>query len=129
MVTGTDRGKFGAVISTMDMKSMAAGVNASLGGDDAGPSPHEYLEAALASCTVITVRMYAERKNIPLIATHVTVETVSESAAESKLSRRLRFEGALSAEQRTRLLEIANKCPIHKLLHSKIAIETIEEAV
>ena len=129
MVTGTDRGKLGAVISTADMKSMAAGVGASLGGDDGGPTPHEYLEAALAACTVITVKMYASRKNMPLIATHVTVETESESAEKSKLNRRIRFEGNLSPEDKKRLLEIANKCPIHKLLHSQVEISTVMEEV
>ncbi len=126
MVTGTDRGQLGAEVNTTDFKSMVAGVGSSLGGDDGGPTPHEYLEAALAACTIITVKMYAQRKQMKLVATHVSVTTLSEGA-ESKLERKIRFEGTLTPEERARLLEIANKCPIHKLLHSKIEISTVVE--
>lgn len=125
MVTGNDRNKFGATLSTGTHELMA-GVNASLGGDDLAASPHELLEAALAACTVITVRMYAERKQIPLKNTHVQVKIVREVPGEATIAREVRFEGELSAEQRQRLLEIANKCPLHKLLTGKIDIDTKE---
>jgi len=128
MVNGTDRGQLGAEISTKDFKSMVSGVGSALGGDDGGPTPHEYLEAALAGCTIITVKMYAQRKQMKLVATHVSVDTISEGAV-SKIARKIRFEGDLTPEERARLLEIANKCPIHKMLHGKIEVETLVEEV
>jgi putative redox protein len=103
--------------------SIISGVSEKLGGRDEGPNPHELLEAALAACTIITVQMYADRKGIPLESTDVKVTTISEGA-ESVISRELSFRGNLTPEQKTRLTEIADKCPIHKLLESKIAIQT-----
>lgn len=103
--------------------SIISGVPEKLGGRDEGPNPHELLEAALAACTIITVQMYADRKGIPLESTDVKVTTVSEGA-ESVISRELSFRGNLTPEQKTRLTEIADKCPIHKLLESKVTIQT-----
>lgn len=94
-----------------------------LGGQDQGPNPHEVLEAALSACTIITAQMYANRKKINLTSTHVVVEIVTEGA-ETVISRQVSFRGELTDEQRERLTEIVNKCPIHKLLQSQVTIQT-----
>jgi putative redox protein len=123
MITAKRNGKLGAV-STVRDHQVVSGITKQSGGDDEGMSPHELLETALASCTIITVQMYANRKAWPLESTDVVVTTDSEGA-NSHLTREITFKGNLDEEQRARLLEIANKCPIHKLLTSNIEIETI----
>jgi putative redox protein len=95
----------------------------SKGGTDTGPSPHEYLGAALAACTSMTLKMYAGRKAIPLENAIVTVDIERVEDIE-KLSRDIRLIGHLSAEEKERLMEIANKCPIHKALAGQIQIKT-----
>jgi putative redox protein len=103
--------------------SIIAGVSAALGGQDEGLNPHEILEGALAACTIITVQMYANRKGIKLESTDVVVK-ILEEGAETKISRKISLRGELSEDEKTRLMEIADKCPIHKLLESKVAIQT-----
>lgn len=93
------------------------------GGDNQGPSPHEILEASLVACTAMTLMMYAKRKHWPLVDVKVEVHIESE-AAETQFGRVVEFVGTLSAEQRTRLLEIANRCPVHRLLTGNIQIRT-----
>ena len=93
------------------------------GGDDAGLSPHEFLLAALGSCTAMTVRVYAERKQWPLRTVEVRL-TQEKRDGVHVLSRTLHVEGDLDDEQRQRLLEIAQKCPVHKTLTGEIRIET-----
>ena len=95
-----------------------------LGGHDEGLGPHEILEAALAACTIITLQMYANHKHWNLISANVTVNIDSESNQESHISRKIRFQGDLTEEQRRSLIAIANKCPIHKILSSNITIKT-----
>jgi len=93
------------------------------GGGGTGPSPHEYLAAALASCTSMTLKMYAERKGWPLQDAIVTV--VAERAGDVEhITRDIRLLGRLDAEQTERLLEIANKCPLHKVLVGETQIKT-----
>ncbi|MBC7714040.1 MAG: OsmC family protein [Rhizobacter sp.] len=101
-----------------------AGVNESLGGHDEGMNPHELLESSLAACTIITVQMYANRKNIKLESTDVTIKITAEGP-ETRMSREITFKGDLSEAERSRLLEIADKCPIHRLLESHVKIDTI----
>ncbi|MDB5961764.1 MAG: osmotically inducible protein OsmC [Massilia sp.] len=88
------------------------------GGDDAGPSPHDLYDAALASCKAMTVVWYARRKAIPL--TSVDVEIERDASAERqgvyKLDVTLHLGGELSDAQREELLTVAGKCPIHKLM-------------
>ncbi len=93
------------------------------GGAGTGPSPHEYLAAALASCTSMTLKMYAERKSWKLENVLVTVDIERVNDVEI-LIRDVQLIGALDADQKERLLDIASKCPIHKALTGEIEIKT-----
>jgi putative redox protein len=94
-----------------------------VGGEDSGPSPFEFLASALGACTAITLRMYAQRKSWPLENVEVTVR-VERSKDLTHFDREMRLLGDLTDEQRQRLLEIAERCPVHKALSGKIAIKT-----
>jgi putative redox protein len=96
----------------------------SVGGDDQGPGPTEFLQAALGSCTAITVTMVAQRKQMPLKDVRVQV-SMDKTADATKFHREIEFVGDLTAEQREYLLGIANKCPVHKILSGKIEIDTV----
>ena len=93
------------------------------GGAGTGPSPHEYLAAALASCTSMTLKMYSERKTWKLENAIVTVDIERTNDVEI-LSRDIQLIGELDNEQKERLMEIADKCPIHKALAGQIQIKT-----
>ena len=95
----------------------------SKGGSDTGPSPHEYLGAALAACTSMTLKMYAGRKEMKLENAIVTVDIERSDDVET-FSREIQLQGNLSEEEKERLLEIADKCPIHKALAGQIQIKT-----
>lgn len=95
------------------------------GGKDLGLSPKELLIAALAACTSATVRMYADRKQWDLQEVKVNIEMErDEEQNKTFITRNVEFIGNLDAEQRDRLLQIANKCPVHKILSNPIAIST-----
>ncbi|MBX3364631.1 MAG: OsmC family protein [Phycisphaeraceae bacterium] len=88
-----------------------------LGGGDAGATPVELLLASLASCTTITVRMYADRKGYPLRSVRVTATRPEAPPGPiPELSLQLTLEGELDDEQRRRLIEIAHRCPVHRTL-------------
>ncbi len=106
-----------------------------VGGNDFGPSPYEFVSAGLATCTAMTLKMYANRKAWELdnVEVHTNFNKVhaqdcenceSDTAKIDTFERTIKIEGNLSEEQRARLLEIANKCPVHKTLHSKIDVKT-----
>jgi putative redox protein len=94
-----------------------------LGGDDTGLAPFEHVLAGLGACTSMTIKMYADRKAWPVANVHVDLSLHKEDDGY-RLTRKIRLDGDLSDEQRTRLLDIANKCPVHKMLTGKIAIDS-----
>jgi putative redox protein len=111
------------------------------GGLDTGPGPYDFLLAALGTCTAMTLRLYAERKELPLAQVRVTLghrKIHAEDCAEcetrtgllDEITREIELReaspGALDENQRTRLLEIADKCPVHRTLTSEIIIRTSE---
>ena len=108
---------------------------ASAGGTDTGASPYELLLAALGACTSMTVAMYARRKAWPLedvtvYLRHTRIHAADCADCETKeglldrIERDIHFDGPLSDEQRSKLIEIANKCPVHRTLTSEVNIQT-----
>ena len=95
------------------------------GGNDTGAAPHELLLAALGSCTSMTLRSYAERKGWPLRNVQVTLSGKKEDD-KYVITRTLQMEGDLDADQRQRLLEIADKCPVHRTLTGEVVVQTTE---
>jgi putative redox protein len=92
-------------------------------GANQGPGPFDLLDAALGVCTAMTVTLVAQHKKWPLLDVRVEI-THEESDTEYNMVRKIELVGELSEEQRTYLLGIANKCPVHKALHKKIGIES-----
>jgi uncharacterized OsmC-like protein/pimeloyl-ACP methyl ester carboxylesterase len=109
----------------------------SFGGNDSGPGPYDLLLAGLGACTSMTIRLYAENKKLPLERvtvrlTHNKIHATDCAECETKdgmidrIDRNITFEGDLDATTRKRLLEIADKCPVHRTLTSEINIRTFE---
>jgi len=115
--------------------SFIADEPASIGGSDFGPSPYEYLNAALAACTVMTLKLYAERKQWDLQEVFVYIShsrkhsddlqvEVEKPKYLDHISKKLKFVGNLDATQKERLKEIASRCPVHKTIASEVIFET-----
>ena len=101
----------------------AADLATSAGGAGADPTPHELLDSALAACTLLTLQLYAKRKQYPLVAAEVRVHR-DEAADVYRLERHVTVHGELDEQQRADLLRVANACPIHKALAKRFEIST-----
>ncbi len=109
-----------------------------VGGFDSGPGPYDLLLAALGAGTAMTRRLYADRKKLPLTRTQVRLrhnriyatdcaECETKEGMIDRIERVITLEGDLDAGQRAQLIDIANKCPVHRTLKSEIDIRTVEE--
>ena len=112
---------------------------AHVGGADTGPTPYEYLLGALAGCMAMTLRMYADRKKWPLEGATIQLRQSrshetdcenceTEQVGITRIERRVELTGALTAEQRQRLLQIADRCPVKQTLERGIRVEAAREA-
>ncbi len=100
------------------------------GGSDAAPSPQELLAASLASCTAVTIEMYADRKGWDLGAVEVVCEYLpAERGCPTKFTLTLRLPADLSAEQVQRLKVIATKCPVHRTLDGEVMFDERVERI
>jgi uncharacterized OsmC-like protein/pimeloyl-ACP methyl ester carboxylesterase len=138
LVAETGHGKFEQSIVAGPHRYLAD-EPVSVGGNGSGPSPYEYLLAALGACTSMTIRLYADLKKLPLARVavalrHDKIHAVDCAECETRegkidrIEREVTLEGDLSPEQRAKLMEIADKCPVHRTLHSEINIRTKEKA-
>jgi uncharacterized OsmC-like protein/pimeloyl-ACP methyl ester carboxylesterase len=134
VVQETRAGKFQQAV-TVGPHHLTADEPVAAGGQDTGPGPYDLLIAGLGACTSMTMRMYADRKSLPLDRVTVTLrhskihakdceECETREGMLDQIERDISIEGALDAEQRQRLMEIADKCPVHRTLHSEIRIVT-----
>ena len=137
VVSETGRGKFQQEVVSR-RHHLLADEPANVGGLDSGPGPHQLLLAALGACTSMTLRMYADREQFPLIRAVVRLshsriyasdctECETKSGMIDRIERVITLEGDLDAEQRARLMETADRCPVHRTLKSEIDIGTVEE--
>ncbi len=139
VVVKTGHGKFGTEVHTKTHRFIADEPR-SYGGDDSGPTPYDLLTAALGTCTAMTMKMYAEKKGWPLegVTVKVThernhkdacdhVEAMEEGRQLQALNRRIEIHGdALDEDQRRRIIEIADKCPVHRTLEGDLHVHTEE---
>jgi putative redox protein len=115
-----------ATVLTNNRHTLIADEPLDLDGTDLGFSPSELLCSALAACTCITLRMYADRKGWALtdVKADISIERDKEKSS-TQFNRQIVLIGDLTEEQQTRLLSIANQCPIHKILTHSIEIDTV----
>jgi len=138
VVVCSGNGKFGTEVHTPSHRFVADEPR-SYGGDDTGPTPYDLLLAALGTCTAMTMKMYADRKGLPFEGARVAVtherdhgkdcdHCEEEGSPVQALHRTITLQGDdLSAEQRDRLIEIADKCPVHRTLEGHLHIHTARE--
>jgi uncharacterized OsmC-like protein/fermentation-respiration switch protein FrsA (DUF1100 family) len=134
VVQETRKSKFNH-ITTVGPHRLVADEPVAAGGEDAGPGPYDFLLAGLGACTSMTMRLYADRKSLPLDRVTVTLkhskiyakdceECETNEGMLDQIERDIAMDGALDAEQRKKLMEIADKCPVHRTLTSEIRIVT-----
>ena len=134
VVQETRNGKFQQIVATGPHR-LIADEPVTVGGDDSGPGPYDFLLTGLGACTSMTMRMYADRKSLPVDRITVTLqhnkiyakdceECETREGMLDQIDRVIRIEGNLDADQRKRLMEIADKCPVHKTLTSEVRIVT-----
>jgi putative redox protein len=134
VVQETRASKFQQTV-TVGPHHMIADEPVAAGGEDTGPGPYDFVLAGLGACTSMTMRMYADRKSLPLNRITVTLKHSKIHASDceecetregmlDQIERNIAIEGNLDAEQRKRLMEIADKCPVHRTLTSEIRIVT-----
>ncbi|MFZ1752586.1 MAG: alpha/beta fold hydrolase [Caldilineaceae bacterium] len=134
VVVRTDRAHYQTAILA-NGHSLTADEPVSVGGTDTGPTPYDLLLAGLGACTSITLRMYADRKNWPVESIVVYLdhskihaedceECESTGGRIDRIEREVELIGDLGEEQRQRMLEIADRCPVHRTLHSEISVKT-----
>lgn len=139
VVTRTGRQGFHTDVKVRE-HGLVADEPKSYGGTNHGPTPYDLLLAGLGACTSMTLRMYADRKKWPLEAAIVRLDHAKRHVEDcdacgagerspklDHIERRVELIGDLSQEQRARLLEIADKCPVHRTLHSEVRITTVHE--
>lgn len=118
-VLESGNGPYGQFV-TSGRHVMGADEPESVGGRDTGPDPYEFVLAGLGACTAMTIRMYADRKSIPVKRVAVQLRHLQRASAgrdiKDKFERTITLEGDLSPEQRQTLLEIADRCPVSKTL-------------
>ncbi len=133
-VQETRQGRFQQMIS-VGAHRLIADEPVAVGGQDSGPGPYDFLLAGLGACTSMTMRMYAERKALPVERITVTLSHKKIHASDcadcetkdgkiDRIERLIAMEGQLDSEQRAKLMEIADKCPVHRTLESEISIVT-----
>lgn len=134
VVQETRTGKFQQTV-TVGPHRMLADEPIAAGGEDSGPGPYDFLLAGLGACTSMTMRLYADRKTLPMERVTVTLkhgkihakdceECETREGMLDQIERVITIEGALDAEARKRLMEIADMCPVHRTLTSEIRIVT-----
>jgi len=126
VVAENGKGRYQQAV-TVGQHQLIADEPLEVGGGNAGPEPFDYVMAGLGACTSMTLRMYAERREIAL--THVSVslsheKVTIEGVSRDRIERTITLEGSLTEEQRQRLLEIANKCPVHRALSQSLIIDS-----
>lgn len=127
IVTENGLGRYQQAV-TVGHHHLIADEPVSMNGEDAGPAPFDYLLTALGACTSMTLRMYAELKKIPLKNVHVALRhekiEIEGRGKFDYIHREITLSGDLTDEQRVRMLEIANRCPVHRTLTGTVEIQS-----